>query len=96
VASTNTLIQVLIPDGLRGRVMSVYSMMLIGMAPFGSLLAGTLAHHIGAPRTVALCGCICLVAAAGFATRLSRLQREAQGMLNSAALARGTAAGEHG
>jgi MFS family permease len=54
--SSNTLIQAMVPDQLRGRVMSLYSMMFLGMTPFGSLLAGALADHIGAPVTVALGG----------------------------------------
>ena len=56
MASSNTLIQAMVPDSLRGRVMSVYSMMFMGMAPFGALFAGNLAEHIGAPRTVAVGG----------------------------------------
>src|SRR5579862_8920954 len=54
--STNTLIQAMVPDQLRGRVMSLYSMMFLGMAPLGSLLAGAMADHIGAPVTVAIGG----------------------------------------
>jgi MFS family permease len=54
--ATNTLIQAMVPDQLRGRVMSMYSMMFLGMSPLGSLLAGTLADHIGAPVTVAIGG----------------------------------------
>ncbi|MGB9256825.1 MAG: MFS transporter, partial [Candidatus Korobacteraceae bacterium] len=54
MASSNTLIQSMVPDRLRGRVMSVYSMMFMGMAPFGALSAGSVAHHLGAPWTVAL------------------------------------------
>ena len=49
MGSSNTLIQSMVPDQLRGRVMSVYSMMFMGMAPIGSLLAGAAADHIGAP-----------------------------------------------
>jgi MFS family permease len=60
MASSNTLIQTMVPDALRGRVMSVYSMMFMGMAPFGALLAGAIAHHIGAPLTVALGGAACI------------------------------------
>ena len=56
MASSNTLIQAMVPDALRGRVMAVYSMMFMGMAPFGALFAGWLAERIGAPRTVALGG----------------------------------------
>src|SRR5882724_11668010 len=53
MSSSNTLIQSMVPDRLRGRVMAVYSMMFMGMAPLGSLLAGMVADHLGAPRTVA-------------------------------------------
>jgi MFS family permease len=61
MASSNTLVQHMVPDHLRGRVMAVYSMMFMGMAPFGALLAGSLAHRIGAPATVAFGGCVCIV-----------------------------------
>ena len=54
--STNTLIQAMVPDRLRGRVMSLYSMMFLGMAPIGSLLAGAIADRVGAPITVAMGG----------------------------------------
>jgi len=54
--SINTLIQAMVPDQLRGRVMALYSMMFLGMTPIGSLLAGTIAAHIGAPITVAIGG----------------------------------------
>jgi MFS family permease len=78
MASTNTLIQMMIPDALRGRVMSVYSMMFMGMAPIGALLGGTLAHHLGAPLTVALGGGGCLAAGLAFALRLPRWRQGAQ------------------
>ena len=50
MASSNTLMQSMVPDALRGRVMAVYSMMFMGMAPFGALFAGLLAERLGAPR----------------------------------------------
>ena len=53
MAASNTLIQSMIPNRLRGRVMSVYSMMFMGMAPMGALVAGALAAPLGAPATVA-------------------------------------------
>ena len=81
MASSNTLLQSLAPDHLRGRVMAVYSMMFMGMAPFGSLLAGTLAHHIGAPATVALGGAACIAAAALFGAHLPALRDEAREMI---------------
>ena len=78
LASSNTLIQSLVLDELRGRVMAVYSMMFMGMAPFGSLMAGALAHRLTAPGTVALGGAACIVGAAVFALRLSALRHEAR------------------
>src|SRR5450759_161606 len=53
MACTNTLIQTMVPDHLRGRVMALYSVMSMGMAPFGALGAGAIADQIGAPLTVA-------------------------------------------
>jgi len=81
MASSNTLIQSLIPDELRGRVMAVYSMMFMGMAPFGSLLAGALAHRIGAPATVMLGGAVCIVGAAVFRWHLPAFRQEARQMI---------------
>jgi uncharacterized membrane protein YgdD (TMEM256/DUF423 family) len=59
-------------------VMAAYSMMFMGMAPFGALMAGALASHVGAPRTVALGGMVCVVGAALFASRLRSLRVEAR------------------
>ena len=56
MACSNTLIQVMVPDALRGRVMAVYSMMFMGMAPIGALLGGALADRLGAQLTVAIGG----------------------------------------
>jgi MFS family permease len=70
MASSNTIIQTIVPEDKRGRVMSYYTMAFVGMAPFGSLLAGTMAHWIGAPRTVILNGAVVLLGSAWFATRL--------------------------
>ncbi|GBC97858.1 putative multidrug-efflux transporter [bacterium HR17] len=81
MASANTLVQTLAPDELRGRVMSVYAMMFMGMAPFGSLMAGTLATWLGVPMTVALGGALCIVAGALFAHRLPLLRTEARKLL---------------
>jgi MFS family permease len=60
MAATNTLIQSMVPDALRGRVMAIYSMMFMGMAPVGALLAGILAERLGAAPTVALGGGFCI------------------------------------
>jgi MFS family permease len=61
MASANTILQMICPDHLRGRVMALYSMMFMGMAPFGALIAGSLAHMIGAQATVTLCGVACIL-----------------------------------
>ena len=66
MACSNTLIQTMVPDQLRGRVMSVYSMMFMGMAPFGAFFGGALAHHVGAPITVAIGGVACVLGAIWF------------------------------
>lgn len=76
--SANTLIQAMVPDQLRGRVMSLYSMMFLGMSPLGSLVAGKLAQHIGAPRTVALGGLISLVGGVVFALKWPSMRAPAR------------------
>ena len=75
LAVSNTILQTIAGDEWRGRVMSFYGMAFMGMMPFGSLLAGALAHRIGAPRTVALGGAVCIAGAAVFAARLPALRR---------------------
>jgi MFS family permease len=74
MAASNTLLQTLVDDDKRGRVMSFYTMAFMGTAPFGSLLAGGVAHRLGAPATIVASGIGCLVGAAWFASRLSRLR----------------------
>ena len=75
MASTNTVLQTIVEDDKRGRVMSFYSMAFMGMVPLGSLLAGTLAHFIGAPLTVILGGICCIGGAAVFARGLPTLRK---------------------
>jgi MFS family permease len=74
MGSSNTLIQSMVPDQLRGRVMSVYSMVIMGLAPFGGLLAGLGADRWGAPATVAIGGVICLISAGIFWTQLAEIR----------------------
>ena len=81
LASSNTLIQSMVPDRLRGRVMAVYSMMFMGMAPFGALFAGVLANHLGAPLTVAIGGAVCIGAAGIFRSQLPRLRAEGRELI---------------
>jgi MFS family permease len=73
---SNTIIQTLVPEDRRGRVMSYYTAAFMGMAPFGSLLAGSLAHWIGAPRTVMLTGSCCIAGGLWFWSRLPAIRRE--------------------
>ena len=61
MAASNTIIQTIVPEDKRGRVMSYYTMAFVGMAPFGSLLAGGLAHWVGAPVTLMITGAFCIV-----------------------------------
>ena len=86
MGSCNTLIQVMVPDRLRGRVMSVYSMMLIGIGPIGALIGGALAARIGAPWTVVICGIASLVGAATFAWQLPALRGPARELINQQGL----------
>jgi MFS family permease len=71
MASSNTVLQMTVDDDKRGRVMSLYTMALMGMVPFGHLLAGILASKIGAPRTLLIGGLSCMVGVLIFATTLS-------------------------
>jgi MFS family permease len=78
MSSSNTLIQAMVPDELRGRVMAVYSMMFMGMAPVGALLAGSLAGVLGAAATVAIGGAACIAGSVFFRSKLPVLQQEAR------------------
>jgi len=75
-ASTNTVIQSIVPDELRGRVASLYVMAFIGMSPIGAFLSGLLAERIGPPATLACCGVLALGAALAYASRLDAIRRE--------------------
>jgi MFS family permease len=75
LAASNTVIQTLVPEDKRGRVMSYYTMAFVGMAPFGSLLAGGLARRFGAPHTVILTGSACVLGGVWFTTQLRAVRR---------------------
>jgi predicted MFS family arabinose efflux permease len=77
MSGSNTLLQAMVDDRMRGRMMSFFSMSLMGMAPFGSLLGGAIARSIGAPKTLAIGGVICLLGAVVFSLRLSSLSNQA-------------------
>ncbi len=76
LTASNTILQTLVDEKMRGRVMSYYTMAFVGMAPFGSLLAGALAHAIGAPRTVIVSGVACIVGSLWFWTRLKPIRKD--------------------
>ena len=82
--SANTLLQSMVPDRLRGRVMAVYSMAWIGMGPLGSLAAGTAAERWGAPATIVGAGVVCLAAVGVFWTQLERIRTHAREMIAAA------------
>jgi MFS family permease len=75
MAASNTVIQTLIPEDKRGRVMSYYTMAFVGMAPFGSLLAGALAHRFGAPHAVMITGAFCVAGSVWFTTQLKSIRK---------------------
>ena len=94
MASSNTLIQSMVPDRLRGRVMAVYAMTFMGMAPLGALLAGSLAHKLGAPMTVGLGGVVAIVGAAVFGSKLPAIRLGAREMIVAQQMAGGAPAEE--
>lgn len=74
MASSNTVIQTLVREEMRGRVMALYAMAFMGMTPLGSLLAGAVASRVGAPLTIVGCGVICSLGAIAFARKLHALR----------------------
>jgi len=76
MAVSNTILQTIVDEDKRGRVMSFYTMAFMGTAPFGSLLAGSVAERIGAPHTLLFGGIGCLLGAVWFAMTLSALRRD--------------------
>jgi len=78
IAAGNTILQTLVDDDKRGRVMSLYSMAVIGMSPFGALTAGWLASKIGAPGTLALGGGACLIWALMFVRKIPEMRKFAR------------------
>ena len=76
MAVSNTVLQTIVEEDKRGRVMSFYTMAFMGTAPFGSLLAGSVADRIGAPHTLVFGGIGCILGALWFATSLPALRRD--------------------
>jgi MFS family permease len=76
LTASNTIIQTLVPEDKRGRVMSYYTVAFVGMAPFGSLMAGGLGHAIGAPRTVIISGVACIAGSLWFWSRIKVIRKD--------------------
>jgi MFS family permease len=74
LASSNTVLQTIVEENLRGRVMAFYAMAFLGTAPIGSLFAGTLAEQVGEPTTVIIGGLACVAGGVWFRSRLRRLR----------------------
>ena len=75
VASSNTILQTIVDDDKRGRVMSFYTMAFMGTAPFGSLLAGALASKVGAPNTLLIGGVACILGGLIFMRKLPEIRK---------------------
>ncbi|HLQ27556.1 MAG TPA: MFS transporter [Acidiferrobacterales bacterium] len=78
LGATNIILQTIVDEDKRGRVMSLFTMAFLGLAPFGSLLAGSLGEKIGVPTTLLLSGVLCLLAALWLFIQLPKLKREAR------------------
>jgi MFS family permease len=85
MASSNTLIQSMVPDAYRGRTMAAYSMVFMGMAPFGALFSGLMADRFGAPTAVAAEGVACILGALLFRRGLPTLRNEARKLIRAQA-----------
>lgn len=75
IASSNTVLQTIVEEDKRGRVMSLFTMSFLGMTPFGNLLGGALAERIGAPTTLVIDGIVCIVGSIFFARQLPSLKK---------------------
>jgi MFS family permease len=74
MASTNTVLQTIVEERLRGRVMAFYAMAFLGTAPIGSLIAGVIADRIGPTATIALGGVACIIGGIWFAVGLPKFR----------------------
>lgn len=75
LATVNTMLQNDVPDELRGRVMSLYTLVFLGFIPIGNLIVGTLAHYLGTPHAVALSASLCIIIYALMLARKRELLR---------------------
>jgi MFS family permease len=80
MTSSNTIIQTIVDESKRGRVMSIYTMAFLGMGPFGSLFTGGLAHLVGVMTTLFSGGCVCLVGTVLFASKVGDFRKRVRAM----------------
>ncbi|MGI0492473.1 MFS transporter [Alkalinema pantanalense CENA528] len=73
ITSSNTIIQTLVADDKRGRVMSFYALAMVGMMPFGNLIAGGMAQAMNAPMALMICGAVCILGAIWFSSQISQI-----------------------
>jgi MFS family permease len=73
ITSSNTIIQTLVADDKRGRVMSFYALAMVGMMPFGNLLAGSLAQLMGAPTALLICGSTCILGSLWLSSQVTQV-----------------------
>jgi predicted MFS family arabinose efflux permease len=95
MAASNTVLQTIVDEDKRGRVMSFYTMAFMGTAPFGSLLAGSVADRLGAPQTLLFGGLGCVAGALWFARALPALRRDVRPIYVRAGILPEVAAGIH-
>jgi MFS family permease len=86
ISSSNTVIQTIVEDDKRGRVMSLFTMSFLGMVPFGNLLAGYFADRIGATNTLIIGGSFCIIGSLLFARQLPKLRQAARPVLQQRGL----------
>jgi MFS family permease len=97
IVLTNTVLQTIVDDDKRGRIMSLYAVAFVGTAPIGSLLTGTIADVIGAPHTLQISAFLCVIAAIVFAMKLPAIEKMVQpiyvrkGIIRQVATGLGTA-----
>jgi len=96
MAAGNTVLQTIIEDDKRGRVMSIYNMAYMGTIPFGSLLGGTLADRIGAPDTLLIGGVLCMAGAFLFAAKYRVISETISGHLHKYGLSGASHTGKGG
>ena len=89
IAACNTTIQAISDEDKRGRVIGIYVMSFIGMAPFGSFVVGSASHYYGAPMTIFWCGMFCIAGAGSFFLKLPKIQNEIKAAFDRKSLING-------